>query len=152
MLTAAGERGDLNSQRLYILLFPDVEGASGEVHAGILMIGVRVRGVPGNNRTFPGFAGQVSAGVADDLRLRLALLQDALAETAHGHHADLILEHTRGRMNLQLTLGGIHGRTGSGTHRGDDTGLTGQNACPQTSHGIEASRTQGAAGQAGVNR
>ena len=96
MLTAAGERGDLNSQRLHILLISDVEGTSGEVHAGILMIGVRVCGVPGNNCALPGFASQVAAGIADDLRLRLALLQDALAETAHGHHADLVLKHLGG--------------------------------------------------------
>ena len=96
MLTAAGERGDFNGQRLHILLISDVEGAAGEVHAGVLMIGVRVRGVPGNNRALSGFAGQEAAGVADDLRLRLALLQDALAETAHGHHADFVLKHPGG--------------------------------------------------------
>ena len=96
MLTAAGKRGDFNSQRLHILLISDVEGAAGEVHAGVLMIVVWVRGVPGNNRAFSGFAGQEAAGVADDLRLRLALLQDTLAETAHGHHADLVLKHPGG--------------------------------------------------------
>lgn len=55
-------------------------------------------------------------------------------------------------MNLQLTLGGIHGRAGGGAHGGDHTGLSCQNACPQASHGIEARRPQGAAGQAGVHR
>ena len=55
-------------------------------------------------------------------------------------------------MNLQLTLGGIHGRTGSGAHGGDDTGLPCKDACPQTSHGIEARRPQRAASQAGVHR
>ena len=139
-LLSARQRCDLHGQIADILLIPHnhLLYLNGGSHAVVEGTSVVVAG--GDNTTSLGFASQIPGSIADDLRLRLALLQHTFAEAAHGHHTDLILEYTGGRLDLQLALGCIHGRTSSGAHRGDDTGLPGQDASPQASHGVETRR------------
>ena len=76
------------------------------LNGGIDAVVVRapVVGAGGLDESCLGLAGQVTRGVSDDPRLFAALLELALALTAHGHDDDFHLKHTGGRLDFQFAL------------------------------------------------
>ena len=149
MLPSAGQRGDLHGKRLHILVISDVEGIPGEVHAALLIVGLPIVCIAVCDSTFFCFLSQEAAGVSDDTSLVSALVQDTFAKAAHGHRTDVVAEHAGGTVNLQRSLCGIDCDLRSGTHRGDDTRLPGEDAGAQACHRVHTDRPERGAGQAG---
>ena len=104
-----------------------------------------------DNRAGLCFARQEAGGVADDLRLLPAFLQHACTEPAHGHDADLVPEHLRRTLDLELLLRSVHGFTSGGAHGGDHAGAPGKDACPKPCHSVYPCRTECISVQAGLN-
>ena len=96
-LLGSGERGDLNSQIVDILIASYIETVPGEIHAAVLLDGlpVVIVGIADNDTTLR-FLSQVSRCISDNPRLLSFAFQETFAQAFHGHQANLVTKDAGG--------------------------------------------------------